>query len=125
MLVDKVLLPTPPLGLATTITGMQISSALVCGYVNGGLSGPAIKTNQRSFRDEFQPHRPIVAPGGRARPPPVGGVPMTDILVIAAHPQLEHSRVNRRLMAATAGIARVELRDLYALYPDYLIDVAA
>jgi glutathione-regulated potassium-efflux system ancillary protein KefF len=50
---------------------------------------------------------------------------MTDILVIAAHPHLEQSRVNRRLMAAAAGVGRVELRDLYALYPDYLIDVAA
>ncbi|MBX3619281.1 MAG: NAD(P)H-dependent oxidoreductase [Rhizobacter sp.] len=47
----------------------------------------------------------------------------TDILVIAAHPQLELSRVNRRLMEAAAG-GRVEVRDLYALYPDYLIDVA-
>lgn len=50
---------------------------------------------------------------------------MTDILVIAAHPHLEQSRVNRRLMAAAAGVGRVELRDLYALYPDYLIDIAA
>jgi glutathione-regulated potassium-efflux system ancillary protein KefF len=50
---------------------------------------------------------------------------MTDILVIAAHPHLEHSRVNRRLMAAAGGVERVEVRDLYALYPDYLIDVAA
>jgi glutathione-regulated potassium-efflux system ancillary protein KefF len=50
---------------------------------------------------------------------------MTDILVIAAHPHLEQSRVNRRLMAAAAGVERVELRDLYAIYPDYLIDVAA
>jgi glutathione-regulated potassium-efflux system ancillary protein KefF len=53
---------------------------------------------------------------------------LAQILVIAAHPQLEHSRVNRRLMRAAAGAdlaARVEVRDLYALYPDYLIDVAA
>jgi glutathione-regulated potassium-efflux system ancillary protein KefF len=49
-----------------------------------------------------------------------------DILVIAAHPALEQSRVNRMLLrAARKAGARVEVRDLYALYPDYLIDVAA
>jgi glutathione-regulated potassium-efflux system ancillary protein KefF len=52
---------------------------------------------------------------------------MADVLVLAAHPQLEHSRVTRALMqaAAQADPARVAVRDLYALYPDYLIDVAA
>ncbi len=54
----------------------------------------------------------------------------TDILVLVAHPAIEVSRVNRRLMtaAATAQRAqggRVVVRDLYALYPDYVIDVAA
>ncbi|MGY4830094.1 glutathione-regulated potassium-efflux system oxidoreductase KefF [Sphaerotilaceae bacterium SBD11-9] len=49
----------------------------------------------------------------------------TDILVITAHPQMELSRVNRTLMRAAAEVPRVEVRDLYALYPDYLIDVAA
>lgn len=49
----------------------------------------------------------------------------TDILVISAHPQMELSRVNRTLMRAAATVPRVEVRDLYALYPDYLIDVAA
>lgn len=55
---------------------------------------------------------------------------MPDILVLVAHPQLEHSRVTRRLMLQAARAqpgeaARVEVRDLYALYPDYLIDSAA
>ncbi|HZE90864.1 MAG TPA: NAD(P)H-dependent oxidoreductase [Rhizobacter sp.] len=50
---------------------------------------------------------------------------MTDVLVLTAHPHLEHSRVNRALMQAAAAVDRVEVRDLYALYPDYLIDVAA
>ena len=52
---------------------------------------------------------------------------MADILVIAAHPQLDHSRVARSLMQATGrvDVGRVEMRDLYALYPDYFIDVAA
>jgi glutathione-regulated potassium-efflux system ancillary protein KefF len=50
---------------------------------------------------------------------------MADVLVLAAHPHLESSRVNRALQRAVAGLAdaRIELRDLYALYPDYLIDV--
>jgi glutathione-regulated potassium-efflux system ancillary protein KefF len=47
------------------------------------------------------------------------------VLVIAAHPHLEHSRVTRRLMQAAGALDAVEVRDLYALYPDYLIDVAA
>jgi glutathione-regulated potassium-efflux system ancillary protein KefF len=55
---------------------------------------------------------------------------MPEILVIAAHPSLEHSRVNRALLDAAAALAaadgqRLALRDLYRLYPDYLIDVAA
>ena len=52
---------------------------------------------------------------------------MPDIVVLVAHPQQEHSRVNRALLQAVQQAAhpRVEVRDLYALYPDYLIDVAA
>ncbi len=48
------------------------------------------------------------------------------ILIIAAHPQLEHSRATRALAEAAARLpaAQVEVRDLYALYPDYWIDVA-
>ena len=54
-----------------------------------------------------------------------------DVLVIAAHPQMEHSRANRALMRAAAASRQaatappVRVRDLYALYPDYLIDIAA
>jgi glutathione-regulated potassium-efflux system ancillary protein KefF len=49
------------------------------------------------------------------------------ILVLCAHPHLEHSRITRAMMraAASADLPQVEVRDLYALYPDYLIDVAA
>jgi glutathione-regulated potassium-efflux system ancillary protein KefF len=53
---------------------------------------------------------------------------LTQILVLAAHPHVEHSRVNVQMMRSAAASAladRVQLRDLYALYPDYLIDVAA
>ena len=53
-----------------------------------------------------------------------------EVLVIVAHPQLEQSRANRRLMQTAAALqgqegVRVAVRDLYALYPDYLIDIAA
>jgi glutathione-regulated potassium-efflux system ancillary protein KefF len=54
-----------------------------------------------------------------------------EVLVIVAHPQIEQSRANRRLMQAAASVrsesaaSNIEVRDLYALYPDYLIDVAA
>jgi glutathione-regulated potassium-efflux system ancillary protein KefF len=53
-----------------------------------------------------------------------------DILVIVAHPELEQSRANRRLLQAARALGsdvragKIEVRDLYALYPDYLIDVA-
>ena len=52
---------------------------------------------------------------------------MPEIVVLVAHPQQEHSRVNRALMrgAAQAVPGRVDVRDLYALYPDYLIDAEA
>jgi glutathione-regulated potassium-efflux system ancillary protein KefF len=52
---------------------------------------------------------------------------MAEILVIVAHPQMQHGRVNRALMevAARTRPDRIEVLDLYALYPDYLIDVAA
>ena len=53
-----------------------------------------------------------------------------EVLVLAAHPQMEQSRINRAMLQAAAGAAaasngRIELRDLYALYPDYFIDGAA
>ena len=48
-----------------------------------------------------------------------------DILVLAAHPNWRESRVNRQLLAAARRVPRVSVRDLYSLYPDYDIDVAA
>jgi glutathione-regulated potassium-efflux system ancillary protein KefF len=56
------------------------------------------------------------------------------VLVIAAHPDLRASRVNRQLLAATHRLAgagaqaaptHIEIRELYRLYPDFAIDVAA
>jgi glutathione-regulated potassium-efflux system ancillary protein KefF len=52
--------------------------------------------------------------------------PAPDILVLVAHPSLAASRANRRLKkAARQSGPRVMVRDLYRLYPDYLIDVKA
>jgi len=51
---------------------------------------------------------------------------MPEILVLLAHPDLALSRVNRRLAEQARSVGeRVLVRDLYALYPDYLIDVQA
>lgn len=49
---------------------------------------------------------------------------MSRILILLAHPQLAHSRISADL-TRTAREAGHAVRDLYALYPDYLIDVAA
>ena len=52
-----------------------------------------------------------------------------EILVLVAHPELEQSRANSRLLKAAlalqaeSALGRIEVRDLYALYPDYLVDV--
>ena len=47
------------------------------------------------------------------------------ICVIHAHPYPSRSRVNRALAEALAKLPGVDLRSLYALYPDFDIDVAA
>ena len=66
-----------------------------------------------------------------ARTDPRPAAAGAEILVLVAHPELEQSRVNRRLFGAARALqaqspaGRLAVRDLYALYPDYLIDVAA
>jgi glutathione-regulated potassium-efflux system ancillary protein KefF len=50
---------------------------------------------------------------------------MADIVVIAAHPHLQHSHVTRAMIGAAARAPDVALRELYARYPDYLVDVQA
>lgn len=47
------------------------------------------------------------------------------ILVLVAHPDLAHSRITQALLAAAGGLPGVQVRDLYALYPDYSIDARA
>ncbi len=67
-----------------------------------------------------------------ADPPPTTTQPTplrAEILVLVAHPELEQSRANRRMLAAARALqdasppGRIAVRDLYALYPDYLIDI--
>ena len=48
---------------------------------------------------------------------------MRRVLVLFAHPVLERSRVNRRLLAAIRDLDGVTIRDLYELYPTMAIDV--
>ncbi|MEK6223255.1 MAG: NAD(P)H-dependent oxidoreductase [Candidatus Dadabacteria bacterium] len=45
------------------------------------------------------------------------------ILVIFAHPALQKSRINVELCRAIKNIEGVTFRDLYEIYPDFLIDV--
>ena len=44
------------------------------------------------------------------------------ILVLFAHPRLRQSVVQRAMLAAIAGLDDVTIRDLYADYPDLMID---
>ncbi len=51
---------------------------------------------------------------------------MARVLLIVAHPELEHSRASAALVRAAQQLAgdglTVEIRDIYTLYPDYLVD---
>ena len=44
------------------------------------------------------------------------------ILVLFAHPRLRQSVVQRAMLAAIKGLDDVTIRDLYADYPDLMID---
>jgi len=45
------------------------------------------------------------------------------ILIIFAHPALQKSRINVELCRAINNIEGITFRDLYEIYPDFLIDV--
>ena len=47
------------------------------------------------------------------------------MLLVMAHPALERSRANQRMMAAAQEVAGVTLHDLYETYPTFTIDVRA
>ena len=51
--------------------------------------------------------------------------PSVSTCVLAAHPNWRESRVNRQMFSAAGTLAGVDVVDLYALYPDYAIDVPA
>lgn len=50
---------------------------------------------------------------------------MKKILVLLAHPKYEKSRANQVLIGAVEDLPGLTIRDLYELYPDFNIDVAA
>lgn len=50
---------------------------------------------------------------------------MSEVLVILAHPTLEHARANPALADAARAVAGVTVHDLYESYPDFTIDVPA
>lgn len=84
---------------------------------------PETETNPRTM----PPPQSALAPA----PAPVApATPAAEVLVLVAHPEMEHSRVNKRLAerareAAAGSNGRIAVRDLYGLYPDYWIDVDA
>lgn len=49
----------------------------------------------------------------------------TRTLILLAHPHLERSRVNAALADAVRDLDDVTLHDLYAAYPDQVLDIAA
>jgi glutathione-regulated potassium-efflux system ancillary protein KefG len=45
------------------------------------------------------------------------------VLILFAHPALQKSRVNRKLIAAVRGLENVTIKDLYEEYPDFFVNV--
>jgi glutathione-regulated potassium-efflux system ancillary protein KefG len=45
------------------------------------------------------------------------------VLILFAHPALQKSRINRRLIAAVQALENVTINDLYEEYPDFYIHV--
>src|SRR5207344_894778 len=87
----------------------------------GMLAAPGASAFLRSFMATTDPSAAPVDPAAPAD---------AEILVIVAHPELDQSRANRRLLQAARALqrksppGRLAVRDLYALFPDYLIDIA-
>ena len=54
---------------------------------------------------------------------PTDSAPGRKILILFAHPALEKSRVNRRMILAVEQLPGVTVHDLYETYPDLLVDV--
>ena len=45
------------------------------------------------------------------------------VLILFAHPALQKSRVNRKLIAAVRSLENVTINDLYEEYPDFFVNV--
>jgi glutathione-regulated potassium-efflux system ancillary protein KefG len=45
------------------------------------------------------------------------------VLILFAHPALQKSRVNRRLIAAVRDMENVTINDLYEEYPDFFVNI--
>lgn len=58
-------------------------------------------------------------------PRPGVTTPASEVLLVLAHPAMERSRANKAMAGAAHGAAGVTLVDLYEIYPDFAIDVAA
>ena len=52
------------------------------------------------------------------------GSDKNNILILFAHPALQKSRVNKKLISYVSGIEGVTVHDLYEAYPDFHIHVA-
>jgi glutathione-regulated potassium-efflux system ancillary protein KefG len=50
---------------------------------------------------------------------------MPRILILFAHPRLERSRANKALLTGIPKHSNITFRDLYELYPDLNVDIAA
>ncbi len=50
---------------------------------------------------------------------------MKHVLILFAHPDYEKSLINKNLLKASQGLSHIEVRDLYELYPDFLINIKA
>jgi glutathione-regulated potassium-efflux system ancillary protein KefG len=48
---------------------------------------------------------------------------MAKVLILFAHPALEKSRINKRLIRAAENVDNVTLNDLYEAYPDFDVDI--
>ena len=48
---------------------------------------------------------------------------MRKVLIQFAHPARTRSKINKTLLAAVEGLEEVTVNDLYATYPDFLIDI--
>ena len=58
-------------------------------------------------------------------PSPRGPAHGQSTLVVVGHPDLASSRVSAAFLSALRDVPHVEIRDLYALYPDHRIDLEA